>query len=68
VAKTPSGKTYEQLKDEFKFIKGIKDEISIYKMEHLHKLSWTKLAHNQMLKQAVHGRPGPIAASGPCAI
>lgn len=58
VAKTPNGKAYEQLKDEFKAMRDIRNETSACKTKHLHEPSWNELVHSQMLKQAVHGRSG----------
>ncbi|KAF1952945.1 hypothetical protein CC80DRAFT_507689 [Byssothecium circinans] len=58
VAKTPNGKTHEQLKDEFKAMRDIRNETSVCKTKHLHEPSWNELVHSQMLKQAVHGCPG----------
>lgn len=58
VAKTSNGKTHEQLKDEFKAMREIRNETSVCKMKHLHEPSWNELVHSQMLKQAVLGRAG----------
>lgn len=58
VAKTPNGKTYEQLKDEFKCMRDIRDATSTCKTKHLPEPSWNELVHSQILKQAVLGRPG----------
>lgn len=58
VAKTPNGKTHEELKDEFKALRDIRNETSACKRKHLHEPSWNELVHSQVLKQAVLGRPG----------
>ncbi|KAF2467996.1 uncharacterized protein BDR25DRAFT_266464 [Lindgomyces ingoldianus] len=58
MAKTPNGKTHEELKDEFKGMRDIRNETSACKTKHLHEPSWNELVHSQMLKQAVLGRPG----------
>lgn len=58
VAETQNAKTYEQLKDEFKAMREIRDETLSCKSKHLHESSWNELVHSQMLKQAVRGRPG----------
>ncbi|KAF9731991.1 hypothetical protein PMIN02_000356 [Paraphaeosphaeria minitans] len=57
VYETPNGKTHEQMKDEFKAMRGIRNETLICKTKHLHEPSWNELVHSQMLKQAVLGRP-----------
>ncbi|KAH7108854.1 hypothetical protein B0J11DRAFT_545513 [Dendryphion nanum] len=56
VAKTSNGKTYEQLKDEFKAMREIRNETSVCKTKHLHEPSWNELVHGPMLKQATLGR------------
>jgi hypothetical protein len=58
VAKTSSGRTYEELKDEFKAMQDIRNQTSVCKGKHLHKPSWSELVHSQMLKQAVLDRSG----------
>jgi hypothetical protein len=58
VSETPSGKTHEQLKDQFKAMRDIRNETSVCKTKHLHEPSWNELVHSQMLKQAVLRRPG----------
>jgi hypothetical protein len=58
VATAPNGKTPEQLMDEFKAMREIRDETSWCKTKHLHEPSWNELVHSRMLKQAVLGRPG----------
>ncbi|OAL57242.1 hypothetical protein IQ07DRAFT_638598 [Pyrenochaeta sp. DS3sAY3a] len=58
VAKTPNGKTHEQLKDEFEAMQEIRNETLVCKMKHLHEPSWNELVHSRMLKQAVLGRTG----------
>ncbi|KAF1997432.1 hypothetical protein P154DRAFT_524779 [Amniculicola lignicola CBS 123094] len=58
VAETPSGKTHEELKDEFKAMCEIRNETSACKTKHLHEPSWNELVHSRMLRQAVLGRCG----------
>lgn len=58
VAETSSNKTDEQLKDEFKLMREIRNATSTCQTKHLHEPSWNELVHSQMLKQAVLSRPG----------
>lgn len=46
VAKTLNGKTHEQLKDELKAMREIRNETLACKMKHLHKPSWNELVHS----------------------
>jgi hypothetical protein len=57
VARRAKGKTYEELRDEFKAMRDIRNVTVIRNKKHLHELSWNELAHSPMLKQAVLGWP-----------
>ncbi|KAH8707019.1 hypothetical protein GQ44DRAFT_763788 [Phaeosphaeriaceae sp. PMI808] len=46
VAKTSNGKTHEELKDEFKAMRDIRNETSACKRKHLHEPSWNELVHS----------------------
>ncbi|CAI6342358.1 unnamed protein product [Periconia digitata] len=58
VAKTSHDKTHEQLKDEFKAMREIRNETLVCKTKHLHEPGWNELVHGPMLKQAALGRAG----------
>ncbi|KAK7177661.1 hypothetical protein PSPO01_16292 [Paraphaeosphaeria sporulosa] len=57
-ATKPTSQTREQLVDEFKSLRNIRDETATCKEKKLHEPSWNALVHGPMLKQAVRDRPG----------
>jgi hypothetical protein len=55
VAKKISGMSEEELLNEFKALRGIRDSTAVCKTQHLHEPSWNERVHCRMLEQAVHG-------------
>jgi hypothetical protein len=58
ISDTPSKKTDEQLKDEFKLMREVRNATSTCRTKHLDGPSWNELVYGPMLKQAVLFRPG----------
>jgi hypothetical protein len=55
VAKETSGMSEEELLDEFKALRGIRDSTAVCKAQHLHEPSWNERVHSRMLEQAIRG-------------
>jgi hypothetical protein len=55
VANKTSGMSEEELLDEFKALRGIRDSTVVCKAKHLHEPSWNERVHSRMLEQAIGG-------------
>ncbi|RMZ68354.1 methyltransferase type 11 [Pyrenophora seminiperda CCB06] len=50
--------TREQLLDEFKALRGVRDSTTFCKTKFVHKPTWNERVHSRMLEQVVRNRPG----------
>lgn len=53
-----NGITREQLMDEFKALRGVRDSTAFCKTKYVHEPTWNERVHSRMLEQAVCNRPG----------
>lgn len=58
MAKSTSGISGEELLDEYKALRGIRDSTTSCKAQQLHVTSWNERVHSRMLEQAIRGYPG----------
>ncbi|KAI9774939.1 MAG: hypothetical protein M1840_000155 [Geoglossum simile] len=58
VATKANGMNREQLIDEFKALKGIRDSTAFCKIKYVHEPTWNERVHSRMLEQAVRSCPG----------